>query len=61
MLSDSITEVYGGPKGRAMRQYPSDIIYATIDGFYATVDDIYGTIDDNYATIDYDYEIIMMR
>jgi len=30
---------YGGPEGRAMRQYLSDNVYATIDNIYAMVDD----------------------
>ena len=42
---------YGGPEGRAMRQYLSDNVYATIDNIYAMVDDNYTMIDDNYATM----------
>ena len=45
------TVSYGGPKGRAMRQYLSDNVYATIDNIYAMVDDNYTMIDDNYATM----------
>ena len=43
--------IYGGPKGRAMRQYLSDNVYVTIDNIYAMVDNNYTMIDDNYATM----------
>ena len=39
------------PKGRAMRQYLSDSICATIDNIYVTIDDTYMTVDNSYATI----------
>jgi len=42
---------YGGPKGRAMRQYLSDNDYATIDGLYVTIDNSYVTIEGKQATI----------
>jgi len=39
------TENYGGPEGRAMHQYLSDSIYATINHIYVTIDDNYATMD----------------
>ena len=42
---------YGGPKGRAMRQYLSDSIHATVDDNYVTVDNKYVMVDNNYATM----------
>jgi len=41
---------YGGPKGRTMRQFLSDSIYATINNNHATVDNSYATIDNNDTT-----------
>ena len=42
---------YGGPIGRAMRQYLSDNNYATIDVFYVTIDNNDVTIEDKQATL----------
>ena len=47
-----LADLYGGPKGRAMRQYLSDSIYATIDNIHATIDDNSATVDNSYATND---------
>ena len=46
-----IATYYGGPKGRDMRQYLSDNVYAPIDNIYAMVDDNYAMKDDNYVTV----------
>ena len=54
------TNKYGGPEGRAMRQYLSDNVYATIDNIYVTIDNIYAMVDDNYTMIDDNYATMMM-
>ena len=58
---ESLVKFYGGPKGRAMRQYLSKSIYATIDNIYVTIDNMYVTIDDDYATADNSYATMLMR
>ena len=60
MLAD-VTLVYGGPKGRAMRQYLSDSIHATVDDNYVTVDNNYVMVDNNYVMVDNNYATMSMR
>ena len=43
--------MYGGPKGRAMRQYLSDSIYAKINNIHVMIDNNYATVDNSYATM----------
>ena len=45
-----LLEIYGGPKGRAMRRCLRDNTHVTVDDFDATIDGIYVTIDDYDAT-----------
>ena len=54
-------QYYGGPKGRAMRQYLSDSIHATVDDDYVTVDNNYVMVDNNYVMVDNNYATMSMR